>query len=42
LNLMASDIELYETCKRNCLNSIEHLSYDVIKKKWGNLLREIL
>lgn len=38
LNLMVLDTELYQSCKSNCLKSIEHLSYSAIKKEWEELI----
>lgn len=41
LDRMATDKELLATCKKNCLASIEHLSYENIKNDWKELLETI-
>ena len=41
LDRMATDKELLANCKKNCLASIEHLSYENIKNDWKELLETI-
>lgn len=41
LNSMVSNEELLLSCKNNCMKSIEHLSYQKIKKEWGDLVDSI-
>ena len=39
MDRMVFDTELYETCKRNSMKSIVHLSMENIAEKWDKLLR---
>jgi glycosyltransferase involved in cell wall biosynthesis len=41
LDRMISDTELLATCKKNSLESIQHLSYSNIKKEWGALIESL-
>ena len=41
LDKMSSNKELLTICKNNCQESIEHLSFENIKKEWGNLIDSI-
>ncbi|KQB37710.1 Group 1 glycosyl transferase [Flavobacterium aquidurense] len=39
MNRFVSDYELYNFCKRNASESVEHLSLENITKKWENLIQ---
>lgn len=39
MDRMVLDTELYETCKRNSMKSVVHLSMENIAEKWDKLLR---
>lgn len=41
LNKMVSDENLLASCKKNTLKSIEHLSYDNIKREWKRLIDSV-
>jgi glycosyltransferase involved in cell wall biosynthesis len=41
LDKMISDKELLATCKKNSLKSVQHLSYEYIKKEWEQLINSI-
>jgi glycosyltransferase involved in cell wall biosynthesis len=40
MNTMATDENLFQTCKNNAKKSVEHLSLTIIEQDWQNLLPE--
>jgi glycosyltransferase involved in cell wall biosynthesis len=40
MNTMATDENLFQTCKNNAKKSVEHLSLENIAQQWKQLLEE--